>query len=113
MLGSWAAIAGGDFRGVYLNVDLQDGQFRQYAVLPLDLLGEASAEAPRAAPTPTPPVPAAISGADSTDTVTAVTAALPLTQDTVCALLEPLRASLDELGASVDVEQDLRFGRTG
>merc|ERR1719221_997166 len=27
----------GDFRGVYFNPDLMDGEFRQYAVLPLDV----------------------------------------------------------------------------
>ncbi len=27
----------GDFRGVYINVELRDGEFRQYGVLPLNL----------------------------------------------------------------------------
>jgi len=28
----------GDFRGVYFSVELQDGEFRQFGVLPLSLL---------------------------------------------------------------------------
>ena len=27
----------GDFRGVYLNVELEDGEFRQFGLLPTDL----------------------------------------------------------------------------
>ena len=46
---------GGDFRGVYLNVDLQDGQFRQYAVLPLNLFGSEEAIPSPAVPPPSPP----------------------------------------------------------
>ena len=30
----------GDFRGIYLNVELADGVFRQYGVLPTDLFME-------------------------------------------------------------------------
>jgi hypothetical protein len=34
----------GDFRGVYLNVELGDGEFRQFGVLPTDLFGEEEEE---------------------------------------------------------------------
>ena len=37
-------------RGVYFNPDLQDGEFRQYAVLPLDLFGDSTARGSRAEP---------------------------------------------------------------
>ena len=40
---------GGDFRGVYFNPELNDGVFRQYAVLPLKLFA-ADAAAPTSAP---------------------------------------------------------------
>ena len=55
---------GGDFRGVYLNVDLVDGEFRQFAVLPLDLCDgvepqQAAAVSLAPAPSPAAAVPAA------------------------------------------------------
>ena len=34
----------GDFRGVYVNANLADGVFRQYAVLPLDLFSDATGD---------------------------------------------------------------------
>ena len=37
---------GGDFRGVYFNPELGDGEFRQYAVLPIDLFEKPREAAP-------------------------------------------------------------------
>lgn len=58
----------GDFRGVYFNPDLQDGEFRQYAVLPLDLFCEVAPTDPPTAP------PSAASTAAATTPVAATPA---------------------------------------
>lgn len=84
----------GDFRGVYYNPQLPDGEFRQYAVLPADLfvLQDDASQQPGAAP---PPVAA-------TDDPT-------LAQARACAqaareALQPLQPALAELGAVAVVE---------
>lgn len=81
---------GGDFRGVYFNVDLADGQFRQYAVLPPGLFDEGAAP-PTAAPLASPPRGDA--------------ATPPLDVGAVRARLAPLIAPLAELGVEVSVEE--------
>ena len=75
---------GGDFRGVYLNIDLRDGEFRQYAVLPLDLYSEAGGGSAAAA-TASPPAPTV------TTKTSAAPAEVPLADD------EALRSAVDEV----------------
>ena len=64
--GGTAVLSGyaGDFRGVYLNVDLNDGVFRQFAVLPLDLFDNAPIAAPQPRASPQPPPAASVDVAD-------------------------------------------------
>ena len=83
---------GGDFRGVYLNVDLQDGQFRQYAVLPLNLFGSEEAIPSPAVPPPSPPP------------LASEPAGAPLSTEAVRETLTPLLTALSELGVSTEVE---------
>ena len=83
----------GDFRGVYFNPDLMDGEFRQYAVLPADLfeVEEASATAPTGA--------GAAAAADD-----AASAAAKAYAKAARAALLPLLPALAELGAVAVVE---------
>ena len=87
----------GSYRGVYFNPVLPDGEFRQYAVLPLHLFGEdgsrtivlgeeeeAAAQAP-----PAPPATATNTNA--------------WTRERVQELIEPLAPTLSGLGASLQV----------
>jgi len=59
----------GDFRGVYFNPDLQDGNFRQFAVLPLDLFGELPGAATVGAESPAASATSAASAASAASTV--------------------------------------------
>ena len=59
----------GDFRGVYFNPDLQDGNFRQFAVLPLDLFGELPGAATVGAVSPAASATSAASAASASSTV--------------------------------------------
>lgn len=90
---------GGDFRGVYLNPDLCDGDFRQYAVLPLDLFG-ADGGPEGATPASRPGAAAGLSSASpggaSSPSLTA--------EEARTTLLEPLLADLSPLGISLELE---------
>lgn len=95
--GGTAVLSGyaGDFRGVYLNVDLNDGLFRQYAVLPLDLFGSAPIAAPQPQASPQPPPAISVEAADQP--------AVPLSTEAVIMTLEPLVSALSDLGVRVEV----------
>ena len=86
-----ASLAGykGDFRGVYFNVDLPDGEFRQYAVLPLDLFAKEGAAAPASAAPP--PV-----AADPEQTA--------LSLESAAAAIESLLPAMQDLGATCAIE---------
>jgi hypothetical protein len=98
----------GSYRGVYFNPVLPDGEFRQYAVLPLHLFGEdvsrsnvlggeeeaaarEEAAAEQAAAHAPPELPA---------TATSTNAS---TRERVQELIEPLAGTLAHLGASLQV----------
>ena len=59
----------GDFRGVYFNPDLQDGNFRQFAVLPLDLFGDLPGAATVGAESPVASATSAASAASAASSV--------------------------------------------
>jgi len=84
-----------------LNVDLDDGEFRQYAVLPNDLFGTSS-DATLSPPAPTrtssPPAPPQTQASDEP-------ASMPLDEAAVRKTLAPLMPALAELGATVEVDE--------
>jgi len=97
----------GDFRGVYFNPDLMDGEFRQYAVLPLNvfpLLGPAEASGMAASWTAASRTAgaAARSGVSAEDSEAIAAKAVA---KAARVRLRPLLPALDEVGA-VAVVQD-------
>jgi hypothetical protein len=96
----------GDFRGVYYNPQLPDGEFRQYAVLPADLFvlddGDA-AKRPSAAPSAATAATATAAAADAAANDPSLARARACAQAAREAL-QPLQAALAELGAVAVVE---------
>lgn len=88
----------GSFRGVYFNPILPDGEFRQYAVLPLWLFGDVSRMSN--------PSGARVAQSGLTALETPAPASSPReawTRERVQQLIEPLAPALTQLGASLDV----------
>jgi hypothetical protein len=106
----------GSYRGVYFNPVLPDGEFRQYAVLPLFLFDSRNSTA-GAGPDASAPVPARAANppASAPNEARAGGAApyggrqagarAPLSAGRVRELLASVSAALDQLGASVEVLQ--------
>ncbi len=105
---------GGSYRGVYFNPVLADGEFRQYAVLPLFLFDSRNSSAATAAATgtavPARPASAAApapievgAGGAAPDAGRQAGARTSWSADRVRELLAGVSATLDQLGASVEV----------
>ncbi|KAG8460000.1 hypothetical protein KFE25_011049 [Diacronema lutheri] len=82
---------GGDFRGVYLSVDLGDDAFEQYGVLPLDLFP----------PSPSSPCGGAGGGAGGARAGASAGGAAVLSFDGVAQLVEQLQPDVQRAGGSL------------